>query len=157
MTLSSAWAPHVKNHVYFKAFGQNRRLYSLPPSELDLVKEFFSLNSWPWSNFADLQINEAAMVQSLDPRLLNIWSGFLAEALKGVQKIKRDPIRSKGQANLGGSGSMLYSAANDPQTANDPRIGPQMIPNRKWSPMWTANDPAGKRGMAWSLFLGSRF
>ena len=25
----------------------------------------------------------------------------------------------------------LYSAANDPQTANDPQIGPQMIPNRK--------------------------
>ena len=41
--------------------------------------------------------------------------------------------------------------ANDPQTGNDPQIGPQMIPNRKWSPMWTANDPAGKRGMAWSL------
>ena len=72
MTLSSASAPHVKNHVYFKALGQNRRLYSLPPSELDLVKEFFSLNSWPWSNFVDLQINEAAMVQCLDPRLLNI-------------------------------------------------------------------------------------
>ena len=34
--------------------------------------------------------------------------------------------------------------ANDPQTGNDPQIGPQMIPNRKWSPMWTANDPAGK-------------
>ena len=32
-------------------------------------------------------------------------------------------------------------------TANDPQIGPQMIPNRKWSPMWTANDPAGKRVM----------
>lgn len=29
----------------------------------------------------------------------------------------------------------MYSAANDPQTANDPQIGPQMIPdvNRKWS------------------------
>ena len=25
----------------------------------------------------------------------------------------------------------LYSAANDPQTGNDPQIGPQMIPNRK--------------------------
>ena len=44
-----------------------------------------------------------------------------------------------------------YSAANDPQAENDPQIGPQMIPNRKWSPIRTANDPAGKRGKAWSL------
>ena len=54
--------------------------------------------------------------------------------------------------------SALYSAANDPQTGNDPQIGPQMIPNRKWSPMWTANDPAGKQRMArilvsWIFFL----
>ena len=28
-------------------------------------------------------------------------------------------------------GLQLYSAVNDPQTANDPQIGPQMIPNRK--------------------------
>ena len=41
--------------------------------------------------------------------------------------------------------------ANDPQTGNDPQIGPQMIPNLKWSQMWTANDPGGKGGMAWSL------
>ena len=34
--------------------------------------------------------------------------------------------------------------ANDPQTGNDPQIEPQMIPNRKWSPMWTANDPHRK-------------
>ena len=27
--------------------------------------------------------------------------------------------------------SDLYSAANDPQTGNDPQIGLQMIPNRK--------------------------
>ena len=40
---------------------------------------------------------------------------------------------------------------NDPQTGNDPQIGPQMTPNCKWSPMWTANDPAGKWRMAWSL------
>ena len=46
----------------------------------------------------------------------------------------------------------VYSAANDPQTANDPQIGPQMIPNRKWSPMWTANDPAGKQRMAWMVW-----
>ena len=38
---------------------------------------------------------------------------------------------------------ILYSAANDPQTGNDPQIGPQMIPTRKSSPMWTANDPGG--------------
>ena len=31
-------------------------------------------------------------------------------------------------------------------TANDPRSGPQMIPeeDRKWSPKWTANDPREK-------------
>ena len=34
---------------------------------------------------------------------------------------------------------VLYGSANDPRTANDP--GPQMIPDRKWSPNWTANDP----------------
>ena len=39
----------------------------------------------------------------------------------------------------------VYSAANDPQTgndphiANDPQIGPQMIPNRKWSRRKTRN------------------
>ena len=27
------------------------------------------------------------------------------------------------------------------RTANDPQIGPQMIPDRKWSPTRTANDP----------------
>jgi len=42
---------------------------------------------------------------------------------------------------------MVYSAVNDPQ------IGPQMIPNRKSSWTWTANDPAGKQGVAWSLVL----
>ena len=26
------------------------------------------------------------------------------------------------------------------QTGNDPQTGPQMIPNRKCSPMWTASD-----------------
>ena len=34
--------------------------------------------------------------------------------------------------------------ANDPQTENDPQIGPEMIPNLKWSSMWAANDPARK-------------
>ena len=29
-------------------------------------------------------------------------------------------------------------------TGNDPQIGPQMIPDRKWSPDWTANDPGKK-------------
>ena len=41
--------------------------------------------------------------------------------------------------------------ANDPQKANDPQTEPQMIPNRKWSMIWTANDPARKGWMAWSL------
>ena len=54
----------------------------------------------------------------------------------------------------------MYSAANDPETANDPR--PQMIPN------WTANNPRAtndphsgpqmiqlkKFGMAWSFSEG---
>jgi len=30
------------------------------------------------------------------------------------------------------------------RTANDPQIEPQMIPDRKWSPYWTANDPDQK-------------
>ena len=41
--------------------------------------------------------------------------------------------------------------ADDPQTGNGPQIGPQMTPNRKWSPMWTANDPRRKIRMAWIL------
>ena len=32
----------------------------------------------------------------------------------------------------------VHSAANDPRAQMIPR--PEMIPNRKWSPMWTAND-----------------
>jgi len=44
----------------------------------------------------------------------------------------------------------MYSAANYPETAYDPR--PQMIPkldrkwskNYKWSPGWIVNDPAKK-------------
>ena len=48
----------------------------------------------------------------------------------------------------------LYSTANDPQTGNDPQIGPQMIPNCKWTLMWTSNDPTSKGGMAWSWFPG---
>ena len=42
----------------------------------------------------------------------------------------------------------LYSTANDPETANDPQNGPQMILDRKWSPKSTANDPERKIGMA---------
>ena len=38
--------------------------------------------------------------------------------------------------------------ANDPETANDPQNGPQMILDRKWSPKSTANDPERKIGMA---------
>ena len=34
----------------------------------------------------------------------------------------------------------LYSTANDPQTAMDPQNGPQMIVDRKRSPLSTAND-----------------
>ena len=34
---------------------------------------------------------------------------------------------------------------------------PEMIPklDRKWSPIWTANDPAEKQGMVW--ILGFKF
>ena len=42
--------------------------------------------------------------------------------------------------------------ANDPQTANDHQNGPQMIPDRKWSPKWTTNDPPEMDGMEW-IFL----
>ena len=37
--------------------------------------------------------------------------------------------------------SVLYSTANDPETANNPQNGPQMILDRKWSLKSTANDP----------------
>ena len=42
--------------------------------------------------------------------------------------------------------------ANDPVTANDPQIGPQMILDRKWSPKLTANDPVKTWGMEWILW-----
>ena len=44
----------------------------------------------------------------------------------------------------------LYSTANDPETANDPQNGPQMILDRKWSPKATENDPERKIEMAWA-------
>ena len=37
--------------------------------------------------------------------------------------------------------------ANDPETANDPQNGPQMILNRKWSSKSIANDPERKIGL----------
>ena len=37
--------------------------------------------------------------------------------------------------------------ANDPETANDPQNGPQMILDRKWSPKSTANDPQSRPQM----------
>ena len=46
----------------------------------------------------------------------------------------------------------LYSTANDPETANDPQNGPQMILDRKWSLKWTANDPVKTWGMEWILW-----
>ena len=42
--------------------------------------------------------------------------------------------------------------ANDPETANDPQNGPQMILDRKWSPKSTANDPVKTWGMEWILW-----
>ena len=39
---------------------------------------------------------------------------------------------------------VMWRSANDPRTANDPQIGPQMITERVWSPYWTANDPDQK-------------
>ena len=41
----------------------------------------------------------------------------------------------------------------DPETANDPQNGPQMILDRKWSPKSTANDPERKIGMTWTQEL----
>ena len=46
----------------------------------------------------------------------------------------------------------LYSTANDPETANDPQNGPQMILDRKWSLKSTANDPVKTWGMEWILW-----
>ena len=45
--------------------------------------------------------------------------------------------------------------ANDPETANDPQNGPQMILDRKWSLKSTANDPESKIGMTWTQVSGS--
>ena len=45
--------------------------------------------------------------------------------------------------------------ANDPDTANDPQNGLQMILDRKWSPKSTANDPERKIGMTWTQVGGS--
>ena len=50
---------------------------------------------------------------------------------------------------------ILYSTANDPETANDPQNRLQMILDRKWSPKSTANDPERKIGMAWTQVCGS--
>ena len=44
------------------------------------------------------------------------------------------------------------STANDPETANDPQNGPQMILDRKWSPKSTANDPVKTWGVEWILW-----
>ena len=50
----------------------------------------------------------------------------------------------------------LYNTANDPETANDPQNGPQiMILDRKWSLKSTANDPERKIGMTWTQVSGS--
>ena len=49
-----------------------------------------------------------------------------------------------------------YTAtANDPETANDPQNGSQMILDRNWSSKSTANDPERKIGMAWTKVRGS--
>ena len=44
------------------------------------------------------------------------------------------------------SGPLSYRVFREtgPRTANDPQIGPQMVPDRKWSPYWTPNDPDQK-------------
>ena len=57
-----------------------------------------------------------------------------------------------------------YSGGQDPAhgvhgrglygSASDPQIGQQMMPGRKWSPYWTANDPDQKYGMAWIYIRG---
>ena len=41
---------------------------------------------------------------------------------------------------------------NDPQTGGDPQIWQQMIPNPKWAPIRTANDPPANWNGVW--FLG---
>ena len=55
-----------------------------------------------------------------------------------------------------GSGTVQYRkwspTASDPETANDPQNGPQMILDRKWSLKSTANDPVKTWGMEWILW-----
>ena len=61
----------------------------------------------------------------------------------------------------GFKGSVQYRkwspTENDPETANDPQNGPQMILDRKWSPKSTANDPERKIGMTWTQVSGSSY
>ena len=46
----------------------------------------------------------------------------------------------------------LYSAEKDPETANDPQIGPQMIPGSQMILKLNQKRPRDKnRGMAWSF------
>ena len=64
-----------------------------------------------------------------------LWSSiFYAEYIATVQYRKWSPT------------------ANDPETANDPQNGLQMILDRKWSPKLTANDPVKTWGMEWILW-----
>ena len=46
----------------------------------------------------------------------------------------------------------MTPTANDPETANDPQNGPQMILDLKWSLKSTANDPVKTWGMEWILW-----
>ena len=66
---------------------------------------------------------------------------------------QKDDSRDKGCLKRTSQRRKWSPTANDPQTGNYPQIGPQMIPNRKWSPMWTANDPRRKitNGMDFGL------
>ena len=53
-----------------------------------------------------------------------------------ARKWSRPASDPRTRINLYGSVNMV----NNPRTANGPQIGPEMIPDRKWSPYWNANN-----------------
>ena len=74
-----------------------------------------------------------------------LWlSGHLACMFNSnIYASLNEPFIKAFWATLGALCRVLYGSGNEPRTANDPHIGPQMIPilDCKRSPNWTANDP----------------
>ena len=83
------------------------------------------------------------------------FNGCLRSTCFIVTKLIIDSVNHQDNENPRGS-TVQYRkwspTENDPETANDPQNGPQMILDRKWSPKLTANDPVKTWGMEWILW-----